>query len=228
MTTSSKRSCCSHTQLAGSWWRGDHQDQIPVDHPKRFLLRSSRICALLFPCIPYLSSHGRQLKKGGLQKFGSCQRPSVTHALAEDTRGSSGLAQRGGSVASWWHSGLSARQDFIWQPCARVSSTQDCQRSSTLGKKKKKSKQILQRGGEHFELTLGDTQRTANRGEPACREKRQQRQACRGSVPKIRASTRGCTQRVGHGSCSLLCSDRRKRGCHGLYFRAYMLEGCKR
>lgn len=108
MTSSSKRSCCSHTQLAGSWWRGDHQDQIPVDHPKRFLLRSSRICALLFPCIPYLSSHGRQLKKGGLQKFGSCQGPSVTHALAEDTRGSSGLAQRGGSVASWWHSGLSA------------------------------------------------------------------------------------------------------------------------
>lgn len=69
---------------------------------------------------------------------------------------------------------------------------------------KKKSKQILQRGGEHFELTLGDTQRTANRGEPARREKRKQRQARRGSVPKIRASTRGARSvlDMGAAACS--------------------------
>lgn len=75
--------------------------------------------------------------------------------------------------------------------------------AARLGKKKK-SKQILQRGGEHFELTLGDTQRTANRGEPACREKRQQRQARQGSVPKIRASTRGARSvlDMGAAACS--------------------------
>lgn len=82
-------------------------------------------------------------------------------------------------------------------------------------KKKKKSKQILQRGGEHFKLTLGDTQRTANRGEPARREKRQQRQARRGSVPKTRASTRGACSVFDMGAAACSAETRGKGGVTG-------------
>lgn len=48
------------------------------------------------------------------------------------------------------------------------------------------SKQVFKRGKECFKLTRAHTQRTANAGEPAHRETKQQSHVCPGSTPKAR------------------------------------------